>query len=196
MFTGIVEEIGVVKEFRTGKNSMVTVKANDVLNDMKSGDSIALNGVCLTVTQIGRDSFKAEIMPETIKLTGMKGLRAGAKVNLERAMKFGDRLGGHLVSGHVDGVGQIVQIERKKNSKIFWISSTNEILELVAKKGSVVLDGVSLTVADKKSTKFSVSLVPYTLEQTILGGRKMRAYVNIEVDMMARYIKQKTEGGE
>lgn len=191
MFTGLVEEIGILKNITHGTNSLnLTLTAKEVLEDVKLGDSIAVNGVCLTVVNFSKFEFKAQVMPETYQKTNLKTLNIGDKVNLERALKVGDRLGGHILSGHVDGVGKISNIEVKDIAKILTIEADEEILNYLVDKGSVALDGTSLTIIKAFNNNFTISLIPHTQDVTVLGLKQVGSSVNIEVDMLSKYVKK------
>lgn len=190
MFSGLVEELGEVKKITRGAAPVIGVKAGKVLKNLEVGDSISVNGVCLTVVFRSGDIFEADVMPETLRRTDLGTLRVGDKVNLERPLKLGDRLGGHLVSGHIDGVGTIIKKVREKNAFLLRIASSKELLRYMIEKGSVAVDGVSLTVIDSGNGSFSVSIIPHTAEITTLGIKGAGAKVNIEVDMMGKYVER------
>lgn len=196
MFTGIIEEVGEVKQIRLGMAPSIEITAAVVLSDLKAGDSVSVNGVCLTAKRIAKNGFEADMMPETLKKTGLKDLKRGSKVNLERSVKAGDRLGGHMVSGHVDDIGRIKRVTVENNARIFLIEAPKDVLKFIVPKGSVAIDGISLTVVDVLKTGFLVSLVPHTLKMTGLGFKKAGSTVNIEVDMMARYVLGSRETGK
>jgi riboflavin synthase len=191
MFTGIIEEIGSVKAIDRGSQSIrLTIKGQKVLTDTRIGDSIAVNGICLTVTTQGEDWFSADGMPETMRRTGMQQLKPRDPVNLERAMQMGGRLGGHLVSGHIDGTGRLASRAREDNAIILAIEAAPEILRYIITKGSVALDGVSLTVVRVDPHSFQVSLIPHTAGLTILGNRAIGDLVNIECDVIGKYVER------
>lgn len=191
MFTGIVEEIGTIEGISiNGSSNVIQISANKVLEGTVIGDSIAVNGVCLTVTDISNNSFNADIMPETLNRTYMKNLHKGDKVNLERAMLVGSRFGGHVVSGHIDGIGKITDIVSNDNAVWYTIESSREILYYIVEKGSVALDGISLTVAYVDDRCFKVSIIPHTRSQTILGYKRMGDFINIENDIYGKYINK------
>ncbi|WP_027351991.1 riboflavin synthase [Desulfotomaculum nigrificans] len=195
MFTGIVEEIGTLKGITKGPDSAkLHILAAKVLADVKVGDSIAVNGVCLTVTTFGDGAFTADVMAETLAKTNLRELRPGSKVNLERALRLGDRLGGHLVSGHVDGVGTIVALERQDIATLVTIEAPPQVMKYIIKKGSVAIDGTSLTVVDFDQNKFQVSLIPHTAHATVLGGKKIGETVNLEADILGKYIERLMQG--
>lgn len=191
MFTGIIEEIGKIKGISRGNRSVtLEVEAEKVLKNTNVGDSIATNGVCLTVTSMTNRSFRADVMPETMKRTTLGSLKAGDCVNLERALCLNSRLGGHLVAGHVDGTGKIVGMERDDNAVWITISAGPELLKYILEKGSIAVDGVSLTVAYVDRTVFKVSVIPHTQEETTLTSKRTGDVVNLENDMIARYVEK------
>jgi len=198
MFTGIIEEIGVIKSVKAGaRSSQITVGAAKVTEDMKLGDSICTNGVCLTVTSFTADSFVVDVMPETIRRSGFSSLKSGSRVNLERALRLMDRLGGHMVSGHIDGTGTISRKWEEDNAVWFTISTDTKLLRYIVDKGSVALDGISLTVTSTDGHSFSVSTIPHTRDVTTLMERVKGDILNIECDMIAKYIeKLHTSGGQ
>ncbi len=196
MFTGIVEEIGRIKNVQRGAKSITfCIEANKVLEDTRIGDSICTNGVCLTVTDIspaaeGKGWFKADVMPETIRKTSMAKLQVGSQVNLERALTLNTRLGGHIVSGHVDGIGHVVRKEQDDIAIWLWIECDTNLMRYIIPKGSVTLQGVSLTVAKVEATRFAVSLIPHTQEETTLHASVVGDVVNIETDIIAKYVEK------
>lgn len=191
MFTGIVEEIGTVKRIRQGQHSAVLeIHAEVVLEDAGIGDSIAVNGICLTVTTLFNNTFTADVMHETLKRSALSGLVPGSHVNLERAMQANGRFGGHMVSGHIDGVGKIIRIQKDDNAIWFTIQAPPEIMRYIVKKGSIAIDGISLTVADTGEDNFSVSTIPHTVSQTILSERKEGDHVNLETDIVGKYVEK------
>ncbi len=191
MFTGIVEEMGCVKSVQHGAvSSFVEIKAEAVLSDAHIGDSIAVNGVCLTVTNITADSFRADVMNETLSRSSLGTLRQGSFVNLERAMSANGRFGGHIVSGHIDGTGTIADIKKDGIAVWYTITSSPEILRYIVEKGSVAIDGISLTVADVSDTDFKISVIPHTAAQTVLGFKKSGDIVNIENDIIGKYVEK------
>ncbi|MDL2231550.1 riboflavin synthase [Porphyromonadaceae bacterium OttesenSCG-928-L07] len=197
MFTGIIEEIGKVKNIVRGTRSIsLEIEAEEVLKETKIGDSIATNGVCLTVTSMGKSSFVADVMPETMRMTSLGQLKSGSKVNLERALTLTSRLGGHMVAGHVDGTGRIVGMDKDDTAIWITVSVAPEILRYIINKGSVAIDGVSLTVAYVDEAVFKVSIIPHTQEETTLTGKHAGDIVNIENDMIARYVEKLMKGGE
>lgn len=191
MFTGIVEEIGRIKQIhRSGDGASMIIEAKEVLKDVKLGDSIATNGVCLTVNKFDSTYFQVDIMAETIRNSNLKFLKEGSLVNLERALAVGDRLGGHIVSGHIDGVGIIHQFEKEDNAIWITVKAPPEILKYIILRGSIAIDGVSLTVAYVDHECFKISMIPHTKDVTILIHKKVGDMVNLECDMMAKYIEK------
>lgn len=191
MFTGIVEEVGIVSGIRRGAHSSVlTVAAEKVTEDAEIGASIAVNGACLTVTAADKHSFTADVMHETINRTTLSQLKAGSPVNLERAVPVCGRFGGHIVAGHVDGIGRISEIKRDDNAVLFTICAGPDIMRYIVEKGSVAIDGISLTVAKVHSGGFSVSVIPHTLKMTVLGDRRMGDSVNLENDIIGKYVEK------
>ena len=196
MFTGIIEEIGKVSAIRHGSNSsQITVRAERVPGDLRMGDSVNTNGACLTVVAFDGASFTVDVMPETMKRTNLGELRTGSPVNLERALKLSDRLGGHLVSGHIDGTGKIASRWTDENAEWFRITAGAEILKYIADKGSVAVDGISLTVVEAGDSSFTVSVIPHTKHETAISGKKTGDTVNIECDMIAKYLEKLTTNG-
>lgn len=191
MFTGIVEELGTLENISGGANfSKLLIKASKVLEGVNLGDSIAVNGVCLTVTSFTAASFTADVMPETMKKTSLGQLKRGDTVNLERALRLGDRLGGHIVSGHVDGVGEIVSREPHANAVLFRIKADPSLLAYMVPRGSVAIDGISLTLIDVTETDFAVSIIPHTISHTNLRDKRAGEIVNLECDMIAKYVER------
>ena len=191
MFTGIVEEKGKIRRISSGGvSAVVEISACKVLEGTKLGDSIAVNGICLTVTSIGRDFFTADVMAETMRRTSLSMCRAGSEVNLERAMVADGRFGGHIVSGHIDGTGTIASMKREENAVWVKISAGKPILDLIVEKGSIAIDGISLTVAEITERDFSVSVIPHTGEETILLSKKPGDPVNLENDIIGKYVQK------
>ena len=191
MFTGIVEELGTLIGVRRGAASaQIDLGATKVLEETRIGDSIAVNGICLTVTRLANKEFSADVMAETLSKTNLGALRAGDPVNLERALRFGDRLGGHLVSGHIDGVGTITGLEKQDIATLITIRAPKEVMRYIINKGSIAIDGTSLTVVDFKGDNFRVSLIPHTAQVTVLGRKKNGATVNLEGDLIGKYIER------
>lgn len=191
MFTGIVEEVGTVKNISYGNMSIkLTITCTRVTEDIKQGDSISVNGICLTASTTGKDWFTADVMPETMRSTSLNNLKISDRVNLERALKLSDRLGGHIVSGHIDGTGNIVSSLSEDNAIWLTIETTEELARYIIPKGSVALDGTSLTVANIEDRQFKVSLIPFTAGFTILGSKKTGDKVNIECDVIGKYVEK------
>lgn len=190
MFTGIIEEVGKVLSASTAK---LVISAPQVIDGIKLGDSIAINGACLTVTDFDRASFSVDVMPETLKRTNLGLLEAGDSVNLERPMALGGRLGGHLVQGHIDDVGRIVSLEWEGDALLFRFEAPPEVMRYTAPKGFIAVDGISLTITEKDTGSFGVSVVEYTHRNTTLGSRKVGDVVNLEVDIIAKYTAQFTQ---
>jgi len=190
MFTGIVEEIGIVKETSRGRLAFEAYKA---LEGTKVGDSMAANGVCLTVVSVESHGFSVNVMPETLRCTNLGGLHYNDQVNLERALVFGGRLGGHLVLGHVDDTGEVMDVTREEDARIMRISAPAKLMPYMVDKGFITVDGVSLTIVDLDEISFVVSLVTYTLEHTTLGIKRPGDVVNLETDIIARYVESLKE---
>lgn len=191
MFTGIVEETGKICDIKRGRYSVtLTIEAEKVLEDASIGDSIAVNGICLTVTSLPSGRFTADVMHETMNRTSIGRLRNGDRVGLERAMPANGRFGGHIVAGHADGTGRIVDIRRDDNAIWYTVKTSPSIMKYIVEKGSVALDGISLTVAGVGEDTFSISAIPHTVANTILGDRKKGDIVNIENDIVGKYIEK------
>lgn len=196
MFTGIIEEVGRIRHVISGGNSgEIGIGAVKVLEGTKIGDSIAVNGVCLTVTSLQTDGFTADVMPETLRRSNLGDLRIGDSVDLERAMAADGRFGGHIVSGHIDGVGTVLKNVKEGNAVWVQIQAPVEIMELLVEKGSIAIDGISLTVAKVGQRDFQVSVIPHTGEETILLGKKPGDKVNLENDIIGKYVKRLLSGG-
>lgn len=191
MFTGIIEEVGRVRAAGAGE---LAIAASEVMAGMENGVSIAVNGVCLTVTDFDQSSFSVKVMPETLRRTNLGRLLAGDKINLERALPLGGRLGGHLVEGHVDATGKVVSVTREVEARLINFYAPPEVMDYLVEKGFVAVDGVSLTIVSKNTGSFWVSVVDYTLKHTNLGDRRVGDVVNLEVDIIAKYVKQFTQG--
>ncbi|MFG2719990.1 riboflavin synthase [Streptomyces sp. NPDC048416] len=191
MFTGIVEELGEVAAIETlGDASRFRLRGPLVTEDAKHGDSIAVNGVCLTVVEFGDGEFTADVMDETLKRSSLGALEVGSRVNLERPMAVGDRLGGHIVQGHVDGTGTVLARTPSENWEIVKIALPGDLAKYVVEKGSITVDGVSLTVVDAAADHFTISLIPTTLALTTLGIKQPGDPVNLEVDVIAKYVER------
>ncbi len=191
MFTGIIEEVGIIQSVKKGTHSSVlTVQAREVLDGAKTGDSIAVNGVCLTVTALGSGCFSADVMHETLNRSSLGQLAPGASVNLERAMAADGRFGGHIVSGHIDGTGTITRVRRDDNAVWYTVSAPDKLMRLIIEKGSVAVDGISLTVAAVTKDSFQVSVIPHTAEHTVLSEKKAGDVVNLENDIIGKYVQR------
>ncbi|NLT09505.1 MAG: riboflavin synthase [Ruminococcus sp.] len=191
MFTGIVEEIGTVESVRKGAvSSFIRIRAEKILENTKLGDSIAVNGVCLTVTDISDKCFQADVMNETLRRSSLGSLSSGSPVDLERAMAADGRFGGHIVSGHIDGTGTITAVKKDGISVWYTISAPAGIMRYIVEKGSVAIDGISLTVARVTDTSFSVSVIPHTAAQTVLGSKRSGDIVNLENDIIGKYVEK------
>lgn len=193
MFTGIIEEVGKIKNIQGGTNYKLTIGASKILEDIHLGDSIAVNGICLSAIKWDNDSFTVDVMRETLERTSLHRLRAGNFVNLERALAANGRFGGHIVSGHIDGTGEIINIRRDANAVWYKIKTSEKIMEFIIEKGSIAIDGISLTVAKVDRSAFYVSVIPHTLENTILLSKKPGDIVNLENDIVGKYIKSFTD---
>ena len=191
MFTGIIEEVGTVSRVQhSGNASFIEIQAKKVLEDVHLGDSIAVNGVCLTVTHFGGGVFRADVMNETLNRSSLGSLTNGSPVNLERAMAANGRFGGHIVSGHIDGTGIITDIKNDGIAVWYTVSAAPELLRYIVEKGSIAIDGISLTVAKVTDTSFSVSIIPHTAAQTIISTKKTGDTVNLENDIIAKYAEK------
>ena len=188
MFTGIISHIGKVKSFQ---NNQLLVKADrSLIKQVKNGDSVAVNGVCLTVIDKRADLFQVEVMLETLKRTALGGLKSGDIVNLELAMKAADRFAGHIVQGHIDGVATVKSIKQKGNSRLFTFEVPKQLGRYIVEKGSIAVNGISLTVIDASNKTFTVGIIPYTWRHTMLSSAKVGDRVNIEVDILAKYLEK------
>jgi len=190
LFTGIAEEVGRVEYIQPGK---LKVKAIRVLEDMQVGDSINVNGACLTVTRLEDSTFYVDIMPETARRSNLGSLKVGDGVNLERALAFGGRLGGHLVQGHVDGIGRVAFMQWEGDTLMVEFEAPSEVMRYVVEKGFIAVDGLSLTVVAREATSFSVSIVEYTRRNTTIGERRVGDLVNLEADIIAKYVEVLTQ---
>ena len=192
MFTGIVEEIGKINQVlsRPGQAVQLELAAKKVIQDAKIGDSIAVNGVCLTITDLNLKSFRADVSPETLRLTNLASLSVGGQVNLERPLRLSDRLGGHLVQGHIDDTGIVTGWKDESSASVMKVSVSSEISRYLVYKGSVTLDGVSLTISEWEEKSFEVTLIPHTKEVTTLGQIRVGDRINIEVDLIGRYVER------
>jgi riboflavin synthase len=191
MFTGIVEETGAVLSLdKTLAGTRVTILASVVLQDTKVGDSISVNGICLTVVELGERQFSVEISPETLSVTTLGQLVAGAPVNLERAMKLSERLGGHLVAGHVDGVGIVRARRQEGNAIVYTIEAPDQVLRYCVPKGSITVDGISLTINGVTEQGVSIAIIPHTAKVTTLGLKQVNDSVNLEADLIGKYVER------
>ena len=191
MFTGIIEETGSILAVKRGaRSSVLTIGAEQVLDDLKLGDSVAVNGVCFTVRELGASSFSADVMHESLERSALGLLARGSRVNLERAMPANGRFGGHLVSGHIDGTGIIAGISRDDNAVWFTIRAEDRLLRYIVEKGSITIDGISLTVATVEDGRFSVSVIPHSFRSTTLGEKKAGSLVNLETDIVGKYLER------
>lgn len=191
MFTGIIEEVGTIKQIRqNGASAVLTIGAQKVLTDVKLGDSIAVNGICLTVTSFGADYFTVDVMHETLRRSSIGAAARGSRINLERAMKMGGRFGGHIVAGHIDGTGTVTAIKQDANAVWYTIAASPQILRYIVEKGSIAIDGISLTVAAVTDSDFSVSVIPHTAANTTLSERKCKDTVNLENDCIGKYVER------
>ena len=195
MFTGIVEELGAIISIdKTLVGTRMTILASTVMNDLKIGDSIGVNGTCLTVVNKSEHNFSVDVSPETLSVTTLGQLTAGAPLNLERAMKLNERLGGHLVAGHVDGIGTVRSRQQDGNAILFTIETPPEILRHCIVKGSVTVDGISLTINQVTDRGFSVSIIPHTAKVTTLGLKQVGDQVNLESDLIGKYVERYAAG--
>jgi riboflavin synthase len=191
MFTGLIEDLGTVRELRrSGASARLAVATAIPAADLVLGESIAVNGVCLTVVTIGSDFFVADVSPETLDCSTLGQLTADRRVNLERALRLSDRLGGHLVSGHIDGIGEVAGRVRDGNAERFTIRAATSLTRYVVDKGSIAVDGISLTVNQVQGDRFELAVIPHTLEVTTLGGRRVGSAVNLEVDLIGKYVER------
>lgn len=191
MFTGIIEELGTVTAIKkTAASAVLCIGCSKILSDIRLGDSIAVNGVCLTVTTFDGNGFSADVMHETLNRSSLGALSAGSRVNLERAMAAGGRFGGHIVSGHIDGTGTVSKIQRDSNAVWYTITCSSHLLKYIVEKGSIAIDGISLTVAKVSKSGFSVSIIPHTLSQTILADKKPGDTINLENDCIGKYVER------
>ena len=191
MFTGIIEETGSIQAIHKGAHSSVlTIRAQQILSGTRQGDSIAVNGVCLTVTSLGNSSFTADVMHETLNRSSLGRLTQGSPVNLERAMAADGRFGGHIVSGHIDGTGTITDIRKDDNAIWYTVCAPEKLMRYIIEKGSIAIDGISLTVASVTKTSFRVSVIPHTASHTTLSGKKNGDIVNLENDCIGKYVER------
>ncbi|AIQ13558.1 riboflavin synthase [Paenibacillus durus] len=190
MFTGLIEEVGVLRSVSSGGEMMVLhINASVIMDDLKIGDSVSVNGVCLTATSISDHGFTADVMPQTYRNSTLKELRVGGRINLERAMSARGRFGGHIVQGHVDGTGTIKSVKRDQNAVVFEIAlGRASLFKFIIPKGSITIDGISLTVAGTAASSFTVSIIPHTLGETVLADKRAGDHVNIECDVLGKYV--------
>ncbi len=196
MFTGIIEAVGTIQSLiDKGDNYRLIVNTGKLdMSDVHMGDSIATNGVCLTVVDFGKDFYAADVSAETIKYSGFSHYSSGDGVNLEKAMRADSRFGGHIVSGHVDGIGKVESVHEHSNYVEIWVKAPNELAKYIAHKGSITVDGVSLTVNEVKGASFMLWLIPHTLQETVIGTYKPGTHINLEVDVVARYLERLLQG--
>ena len=191
MFTGIIEEVGTLRSVRRGAHSAVlSIGAETVLSDLKIGDSVAVNGVCLTATTVDAGGFTADVMHETLNRSSLGALVPGSPVNLERAMAANGRFGGHMVAGHIDGTGTITARRQDDNAVWYTVSAAPSLLRYIVEKGSIAIDGISLTVASVEADRFSVSVIPHTAAVTVLGRKRPGDIVNLETDLIGKYVEK------
>ncbi len=190
MFTGLIEEIGIVKEIQNWQGALrLTISAHEVSSDLAIDDSVAINGVCLTVINLSKEAFQVEAVSESLKKTTLASVQKGARINLERSLRFSDRLGGHLVQGHVDGVGQVTAVQSQAGGQLLSITLPQHLMKYIISEGSIAIDGVSLTVARLNKNVVTLSLISHTLKKTTLAESKVGDKVNIEVDLIGKYIE-------
>jgi riboflavin synthase len=191
VFTGIVEEIGTIQAIQRGaKSSVITIECKIILSDLKIGDSVSVNGVCLTAAKRGSNSFSADVMHETINRSSIGALKTGSRVNLERAMPVNGRFGGHIVTGHIDGTGIVSAINKDDNAVLYTVKTSGKILKYIVEKGSIAIDGISLTVTGVTNDSFGVSVIPHTAESTILSEKRAGDNVNLENDIIGKYVER------
>lgn len=191
MFTGIIEEIGIIKNVKkNNKSSIITIQGKKIFEDINIGDSISVNGVCLTVTTFSNEIFTADVMNETLSRSSLSSLQNGSYVNLERAMSASGRFGGHIVSGHIDGTGKIIKIKRDDNAIWYTVTVEDNLIKYIVEKGSIAIDGISLTVVNVNENSFSVSIIPHTSQETILSHKLVGDIVNIENDIIGKYVEK------
>ncbi len=191
MFTGIVEEVGTIRSAGRGR---MAVSASKVVGDLKVGDSVCVNGTCLTATSIDDAGFTVDVVPETLRRTNLGSLTAGDPVNLERSMAIGDRFGGHIVQGHIDATGEVVSIDTEGDALLVNIRAPASVMRYVVEKGFVAVDGTSLTVVNCGAQSFTVTIIPHTRENTVFGSRKVGDLVNLEADIIAKYVERVSSG--
>lgn len=195
MFTGIVEEVGeVISIDRVGDAFGLTIRAKRVMEDLKPGDSVSVSGACLTATGTTSATFTVDVSPETLRVTTLGGLGPGARVNLERSLRVGDRMGGHMVMGHVDGVGKVMEVSPQGNTTIYRISAPENVLRYAVSRGSIALDGISLTIVSCDDKSFTVSVIPFTARETTISNKRAGDLVNLEADLMGKYVERFLKG--
>jgi riboflavin synthase len=194
MFTGISQEIGTIRSILPGEAYRLRIGAQKMLNGLELGDSISVDGACLTVVQFDAHSFQVDAMPETIEKTTLKFLRIGSRVNLESSLKLGDKLGGHWVAGHVDGTGKILSVRRAANAILYEVSIAPDLAEQLVPKGSIAVDGISLTIIECRRDSFMVGVIPHTLQSTALAEKGVGDYVNLETDVLGKYVYRYMKG--
>lgn len=190
MFTGLVEEMGTMKRVRTAPFYTLEIRAQKAREGIEPSHSISINGVCLTVTDVSKDIFSVQVIPQTLEKTNLSGLKEGDRVNLERALLSTERLGGHIVTGDIDGVGRIIEVFRRKEAVRMQVEPPLSLMKYIANQGRIALEGVSLTIASCHSTNFTVCLIPFTLDNTTLGLKKKGDLVNLEVDIISKYLEK------
>ncbi len=191
MFTGLIEEIGTIEKIQKHRGTLrFTISVEEVVKDLAIDDSVALNGVCLTVVEFSKSNFQVEAVEETLNKTTFGSLKNGSQINLERSLRFSDRMGGHFVQGHVDAVGEVAAVQRQEGGVLLSIKLPAHLLKYVISEGSIAIDGVSLTIARLKENQITISLIPHTLEKTTLANLKVADKVNIEVDLMGKYVER------
>lgn len=196
MFTGIIEETGTICEMKKNAiSAQIKIRCQKILEGTKIGDSIAVNGICLTVASLGEDGFTADVMAETMRRSSLSELKVPGLVNLERAMAADGRFGGHIVSGHIDGTGQVTEMRREENAVWYTIAAEEKLLRYIVEKGSVALDGISLTVAKVTEKDFQVSVIPHTRQETALTEKRVGSMINIECDVIGKYVEKLISGG-
>lgn len=197
MFTGIIEEIGIIQRIQKGaKSAALTIQGDIIFHDLQLGDSVSVNGVCLTASSFSSNSFTADVMHETLGRSSLGGLREGSRVNLERALIANGRFGGHIVSGHIDGTGVITKIKKEDNAVWYTINAPEKIIRYVVEKGSIAIDGISLTVVEVSHENFSVSVIPHTARNTILSEKTVGDMVNLENDIIGKYVERLMLNGQ
>lgn len=191
MFTGLIEEIGTIEQIQKHRGALrFTISAKEVVKELAIDDSVALNGVCLTVVEFSKSNFQVEAVEETLNKTTFSSLKNGNQINLERSLRFSDRMGGHFVQGHVDAVGEVTAVQKQEGGILLSLKLPAHLLKYVISEGSITIDGVSLTIARLKENEITISLIPHTLEKTTLANLKVGDNVNIEVDLIGKYVER------